>query len=179
MGRGGVAGRDVVVDVQLAARRVKEPEVEESKFLEDVLYGRSQDAQPVAHAAAEIDGGSFGEVLGRAGKLADAELEVEALRQHLIVKDEAVRILGERQLGQDLAGEGAKAGVVFRELGAEKEILKGGQQAVRYVLIVRHAAPERAAADDSRTEHDVVDTRSDHAGHRRDQERRVLVVGVN
>ncbi len=69
--------------------------------------------------------------------------------------------------------------MIFGELDAQEQIFKGGQQAVGYVFVEGHAATQGCASDNSGAEDYVVDSVGDHAGHGRDQERRVLVVGVD
>ena len=66
-------------------------------LLQRKLQRRTQHAEAVLHAAAEIDGRRLFEILGRARNLADAKSEVHALRQHLVVEDEVGRIFQQRQ----------------------------------------------------------------------------------
>ena len=143
------------------------------------LKAGEQHAKAVFHAAAEIDGGGLLEILRRAGNLADAEAEIHTLRQHLVVEDEVLRVLQQRQRGQHLAAEGAIAGVVFGELDAQEYVLEGGEEAVGNVFVERHATVQRPAADDARAQNDIIDIVGDHAGQRRDEQRRVLVIGVD
>ena len=84
----------------------------------------------------------------------------------------------QRQRLEHAARERAIAGVEFRQLRAEQQVLQRGQHAVRDVLVARHAAGERGVAEDARADHDVVDVRRDHRRHRGDQPRLVLVIGM-
>ncbi len=56
-----------------------------------------QDADSIFHAAPEVDGRSFFEVARRAGDLADSKAEHHTLGEHLIVEDEVVRVLEQRE----------------------------------------------------------------------------------
>src|SRR5208282_362806 len=122
----------------------------------------------------EIDGRSFFEILRRAGDFADTKAEMNALCQHLIVEHKVVGVLKQRQLGEDIAAKGAVAGVILRKLDSEKEVLEGGQQAIRDVLVKGHAAAEGVASDDARAEHHIVNAVRNHADHGGDEQRRVL-----
>lgn len=90
----GVCGtpRVVALASQPSAFVAKHPEVREARFLQRELHGGTQHSQPIRHAAAEVDGGSFGEILRRAGHLADAEAEVRTLGQHLIIEDKVIGV---------------------------------------------------------------------------------------
>src|SRR5690242_19984993 len=164
---------------QLAARGVEDAKTAHPYFLQSVLQRGGQHPQPVLHAAAEIDGGGFGEVLGGAGDFSDVEAEIDALRQHLVVEDKIVGVFQQRQLLQNPAAEGAIAGVVFGKLGAQKPVLHQGQAAVGNVLVNGHAAAQRAAAQNAGAQHHVIDSVGHHTGHGGYQQRRVLVIGVH
>src|SRR6266702_2695629 len=88
--------------------------------LQRKLQGRRQHAKTVLHTAAKVDGRGFFEILRGAGNFSNAEAEVHALSQHLIVEDEVVGVFEQRQVSQYLAAEGAVSGVVFGKLHAEK-----------------------------------------------------------
>ena len=151
----------------------------QARLLQGKLQRRCQHSQTILHAAAEVDGRRFFEIFGRARNFADAEAEVHALRQHLVVEDEVVGVFEQRQIQSGLAAEGAIAGVILRELDPQKQILKRGQKAVGDVFVERHAAAQRLPADDARSQHHVVNPIGHHAGHGRHQQRRVLIVGMH
>ncbi len=56
--------------------------------------------------------------------------------------------------------------------------MERGKHAVENILIDRHAALQGAASDNARTQHDVINIESHHAGHSCNQQRRVLIIGV-
>src|SRR5439155_11917644 len=89
-----------------------------------------------------------------------------------------VGVFQKRQRGEHFAAEGAIAGVVFGKLHAQEKIFKSGEQAVGNVFVNRHAAEQGAAADDARSQHNVIHIVGDHARHGGDEQRRVLVVGM-
>src|SRR5271166_2180946 len=151
----------------------------DSGALERKLKRGLQNFETVSNAAPEIYGGGFREIFCRAGNFADAEAEVHALGEHLVVENEIVAVFAQRQAGQHLAAEGAVAGVILREFDAQEQIFERGQQAVGDVLVKRHAPEQSGAADNAGPQHDVVNAVGDHAGHRGDQQRRVLIVGVD
>jgi hypothetical protein len=66
--------------------------VDDSGALERELKRGSDHPESVLDAAAEIDGRGFLEILGGAGKFADAKAEVNALGEHLVVENEIVAI---------------------------------------------------------------------------------------
>ena len=95
-------------------------QVHESESLACKLQRGSDDAKSIFHAAPEINRGRLFEVLGRTRHFADAETEVDALCQHLVVEDEVVGIFQQRQSDKDFAAEGAVAGVILGELYAQE-----------------------------------------------------------
>src|SRR5580700_2690483 len=120
--------------------------------LERKLQSSFEDPKAVLNAATKIDGRRFFKIFGRAGNLPNTEAEVDALRQHLVVENEIVAILPERQPGKHLAAESAVAGVILGQLDAEKQVLKSGEQAVRDVFVKRHASAQRGAANNAGAE---------------------------
>ena len=123
--------------------------------MEAKIHGSLQYAKTVDHASPEIDRRRLREILRRTADLAHAEAEPEDLGEHLVVEDEVVGVLEQRKRFQHLAREGPVAGVVLGELRAEQEVLERGQEAVRDVLVERHAALEGAGPQDARAEHHV------------------------
>ena len=99
----------------------------DSEFIRDESGGRGQYARAVLHAAAEVDGGRFFKVFGRAGDLADPEAEHHGLRDHLVVEDKIVGVLEQRQRQQQLPRERSEAGVVLQQLHDQKQVLEGRQ----------------------------------------------------
>src|SRR5208337_2138922 len=147
--------------------------------LEGELQSGCEHTEAILNAAAEIDGGGFLEILGGTGNFADAEAEIDALGEHLVVEDEIVAILPQRQAGEHVAAESAITGVILRQLDVQEQVLKSGEQAVGDVLVKRHASAQRSAAEDAGTENDVIHAVSDHARHGGYQQRRVLIIGMN
>jgi len=162
----------------VAAAFAEDAEAGNASALESELHGGFENAEAVGDAATEINGGSFLEILGGAGDFADAESEVNALGEHLVVENEVVAVFAQGKARQDFAAEGAVAGVVFGELDAEEEIFKRGEQAVGDVFVERHAAAKGGASDDAGAEDNIVNAVGDHAGHGGDEQGRVLVIGV-
>ena len=158
----------VVLRFEMAAFLAEDRELRYACSLQCELHCSFQHAQAVGHASAEVDAGGFFEIFRRAGDFADAEVEVDALGEHLVVEDEVVAVFAEREAGQDFAAEGSVTGVVFTQLHTQKHVRERGQQPVRNILVKRHAAAEGCASDDARAEDHVVDAVGDHAGHGRD-----------
>src|SRR5579863_9510751 len=152
--------------------------MDQSDSLQRELQRGAEHAESVGDAAAKIDRRSLFEILRRTGHFPDAKAEMHALCEHLIVEDKIVGILEQGQLHQDLAAESAIASVIFGELHPQKQILEGGQQTVGNVFVKWHAPEQRPSADDARTEYNIVNVIGHHAAHRRDQQRRVLIIGV-
>src|ERR1035437_6297676 len=125
--------------------------------LERELKRGTEYPQSVLHAAPEIDGGGVLEILGVAGNFADAEPEVNALGEHLVVKNEIVAIFPEGQAGQHLAAESAIAGVILRQRDPQEKVFKSGEQPVGNVLVKGHASAQGGAANDAGTENDVIE----------------------
>jgi len=101
------------------------------------------------------------------------------LHEHLVVEDEAIVVLLERQRLQESARERAEARMVLGELLPDEQILDEGQNSVRDILVERHAALERAPPQDSRAQRDVVEPARDAGAERRNEARRVLVIRVD
>src|SRR5208337_3267349 len=135
------------LEVKLLSLRAEARQVKQAPFAQRKLKTRQQHAKAVFHAAAKIDGRSLFEILGRTGHLPNAEAEIHALGQHLVVEDEVPRVFHEGQGGQHFAAERAVAGVVFGELGPQKQVLEGRQEAVGNVFVEWHAAVQRPTAN--------------------------------
>src|SRR5947207_4132832 len=90
------------------ARRAPQPQPRRAEFQRG-----AQDAEAVLHAAAEIDRRRLGEIARRARQFPDVEPEPDRLRQHLVVEDEIVAVLLQRQRLEQPPREGAIAGVVL------------------------------------------------------------------
>src|SRR6266851_7228347 len=164
---------------QLAARLGESRRVRQAQPRGAILKRRADDAQAVLHAASEIDRRRFGKVARGAADLADVEPEPDGLHEHLIIENEVVGILLERQRLEKAARKGAIAGVVLRQFVPEQQIFDSRQDAVGNVFPDRHPAGQRADAEDARAQHHVEMSAGDHPRHGRHQPRRVLVVGVD
>src|SRR6476659_8445752 len=121
-----------------------------------VLKADAQDAESVDDGTRKIDLARIVEIFGRARNLADPHAERMRLHEHLVVEYEVLRVGKQRQLGDDAARESAVAGVEFRELRADHQVLHGRECAIRHVLVERHAAVERGVAENPRADDDVV-----------------------
>ena len=84
--------------LEFAAFVAEAGQIDQTGPLQRELQGCDQHAESVFHAAAEVDGGSFCEILRGTGNFADAEAEVDALGEHLVVEDEVVGIFQQRQV---------------------------------------------------------------------------------
>src|SRR4051794_38236699 len=80
----------VVVRAEAVALLAEHAEAGHAHLLQPELQRCEKHAKPIRHAATEVDGGSLGKILGRAGNLADAKLEVGGLRQHFVAEHEIV-----------------------------------------------------------------------------------------
>src|SRR6185436_2235810 len=142
---------------QFTTLLVEDLVLRQAPFLQSKLHGRGEYSKTILHAASEIDRRCFSEVLGRTRDLSDAESEKCALREHLIVENKIVGVFKQGKLHQDLTAESSIAGVVFRNLDAQKQVFKGSQQAVENILVKRHPAAQCLPSNDSRPEHNIVD----------------------
>src|SRR5690348_13390698 len=139
----------IVVQVELSPGLLENPKMQEAEPLQKELERREKNAKSITNATTEVDGRSFFEIASWAGNLSDAKPKKQRLCQHFIIEDEIIGIFEQRQRQQDFAAERAIPGVVFRKLGAEQHVFKRGEQAIRYVLVQRHAAAKGAATEDS------------------------------
>ena len=144
-----------------------------------VLDGRLQHAHAVPDAPPQVYRRRVGLVTGRAGQLTDAGTRRQGLDEDLVVEDEVIRVALERDGGEQAAAERAQAGMVLGQLLAEHDVLGQGEEPVGDVLVAGHSAGDRALGKYARAEHKVVLAVGDHRGHRRDKQRRVLVVRVH
>jgi hypothetical protein len=55
----------------------------------------------------------------------------------------------ERQAGQQRAAESAQAGVIFRQLLLQEDVLDDGEEAVSDILVAGHAARDRVLSEDA------------------------------
>src|SRR5258707_15001292 len=112
-------GRQSTLVVRLGTRLESPPLFTEDRGVNDAgalereLKSGLQNLETVPNAAAEIDGRCFLEIFRRTGNLADAKAEVDALREHLVVKNEVIAIFPERQAGEAFPGEGTVPGVIL------------------------------------------------------------------
>src|ERR1035438_3830231 len=169
----------IILLSDLPAVWVKAPNAGDVQSVRNKTGSGAEDSKSILHAALEIDGRGFFKVLCRAGDLSNAKAEHDGLGDHLVVKDEVVGVLKDGKSLKQLSRECAKAGVVFRQLDAQKEILKGGEESVGDVLIERHSALEGATAENAGAEDHVVDAACDHACHGWNKGGRVLVVRMD
>src|SRR5277367_4091570 len=147
--------------------------------MSDETCGCGKHAKAILHAAPKVDGRGFLKVAGGAGDLADAEAKHDGLGDHLIIEDEVIGVFEQRESLEYIARKGAEAGVVFRELDSEEEVLEGRKKTVGDVFVARHATFESSAADDAGAKYDVVDSAGDHIGHGGDEGGIVLVVRMD
>src|SRR5581483_3244549 len=166
--------RSIDAGVAREERRRDEPELRQPEG----RRGREA-ADTVAEAPPEADRRRVGGVRRRTRDLADHVAEPHDLREHLAVEDEVVGVRVERKPLEHLAREGAVPRVVLRELRAEEKVLHERQHPVPHVPPPRHPALERASPEDPRAEDGRIETARDQPRHRRDELRRVLVVGVH
>src|ERR1700730_10979527 len=147
---GVVAG---MAGIQLAAFVAESPKMEQSDPLQGELKRGSEHAEAIHNAAAEVNGRCLFEVLRGTRDFSDAEAEMYALGEHLIVEDEVVGVFEQWQFRKDLAAEGTVSGVVLRQLDAEEKIFKCCEQPVGNIFIQRHTATQGSATDNSRSQH--------------------------
>ncbi len=125
----------------LPALRIEPREMQEAQFLHGKRDGSAENSNAILDASLKVDRRGLFKILCRAGNLADSKTEHDRLGNHLIVENEVVRILEERQRLKQFARECAEARVVFRKLDSEKDILERGEKAVGDVFIEGHSAP--------------------------------------
>src|SRR5258708_16956275 len=135
--------------LQAAALAVENPELSQPDFLQAELHRRQQYAQPILHAAPEINRRSFRKIFCWAGNFAHPEPEHHALRQHLIVKEKIVRVLQQRKIPEHRAAERPVSRVIFRQLHAQTSVFEKRQEAVSDVLPCPHAALRRRTSQNS------------------------------
>src|SRR3990170_8849685 len=94
----------------------------------------------------------LGKVPGGTTDLSDPESEHESLGQYLVIEHKVIRVFFQRKSLQDFPAKGPKPGVILGELGPLKKILERGEEAVRNVLVQRHASSARRAPENARPE---------------------------
>ena len=83
--------------------------------------------------------------------LSDAETEHHCLSDHLIVEDEIRLSFRERQCFKQFPRKSPETGVILREVHAQKQVLKRGEQAVGNILVEGHSALQGSGAQNSQT----------------------------
>ena len=146
--------------------------------MQEIADGDLQDAQPVDGAVLDVDGGGLLEIFRRAGDLGDLVALVADLGDNLVVEDEIIRQHVEVDAPQHLARIGPIAGMVFRQLVAHQQVLEEGEAAVGDILVDRHASFQRALTQNTGGEDHLINPVGDEVDHRLQEERRVLVVGM-
>src|SRR5579872_1473076 len=96
-GSADIVGR--IAGIEAASVRTEDSKIHDAEFLQSELQSCCEHAETVLHAAPEIDGRGIFKILGRARDFTDAEAEVNALCEHLVVEDEIIGILEQRELG--------------------------------------------------------------------------------
>jgi hypothetical protein len=92
---------DVVIGIlrfEFAALCAEALQMDHSHFLQGKLQRGSDYFKPIFHAAMKVNGGGLLKIFGGTGNFSDAETEVDALRQHLVIEDEVVGVFKQRQL---------------------------------------------------------------------------------
>jgi hypothetical protein len=115
-GAGGFGGSRVVggiAGLKFAAFIAEAGQVDQAGPLQRELHRSRQDAETIFHAAAEVDGGGFLEVLRGTRHFTDVKAEVDTLGEHLVIEDEVVGIFQQWKRGEYLSAEGAISGVVL------------------------------------------------------------------
>ena len=100
----------------------------------------AENAEPILHAALEVDRRSFLEVFRGTGYFTNPEAKHDGLRDHLVVEDEIVRILQQWKCFKKLSRKGPEAGVILGQLHAQKQVLKRSEKTVGNVFVTRHSA---------------------------------------
>src|SRR4029453_6994531 len=98
--------------------------------LERELESRTQDAEAVGDATSKVDRRRILKVFGRTGDFSDAKAEMNALREHLVIKNEVVGIFEQGQASENLFAECPIPRVVLGEFDFQEQIFKRGQEAV-------------------------------------------------
>jgi len=78
------------LQVNPAALRAEDLELGQASFLQGKLQARHQYTEAISRRPPKTDRRSLRKIFGGTGNLADAEAEVDALCEHLIVEDEIV-----------------------------------------------------------------------------------------
>ena len=138
-----------------------------------------EDREAVDARAPEVDLRGLVEVARHDRDLADAHVLPHARGDDLRVEDEVVREGLEVDALEIVARIGAQARVVLGEVEIERGVLDGGEEDVREVLPLRHAALERAPAEHAAAEHRVLVAARDRADEVGQDGRVVLVVRVH
>ena len=116
----------------------------ESDFLYGKLQRRRNHTQTIFHAAPEVDRRSLRKIFRWARHFANSKFEVRALSQHFIVEYKIVGIFEQRQRRQHITAKRTIAGVVFRQLDSQKQVLEsrseGGLRRI-YRKAFRRAKP--------------------------------------
>jgi len=146
--------------------------------MQAVAHGVKHHPPAVGHAPAKIDGGSLGEIAGRATHLPNFVTPGGNLQNDLVVEYKIVGVAVVVDATQDIRSKGPVAGVVFREFEPHQQILASGKHTVKNVFVEGHAALERAGAQDSGGKHHRIQARIDQVHHRRYEFGCILVVGV-
>jgi len=136
------------------------------------------DSDSVATRRNESNRGCLGEVPRRARHFPDAESAQDRFGQELVVEDEIVREPPPVDLFEYAPGVDAVARMELREFRAQAEVLEKRENAVRSVLVERHAAGQSAAAENAGAEYDVVSGVRDHRTHGPEQPRGILIIRV-
>lgn len=144
----------------------------------DQAEGVFDQTERVDHGLPITDARVLVEVAGRAGDFADLKPELNRLHQDLVVEQEVVGVLGQRQRTQHLRTVRAIAGVELAQVRAQHHVLKKSERPVGDITRPRHAALACVAAQHARTQDRLVHPGIEQVGHRRNQPRFVLVIGM-
>lgn len=151
-------------------------EIPQAPFLQAILDGRPKHAEAIFETAAEIDGGSIGEIFRGACHLRNFIAGIEDLCQHLVVKDKVVGVVVVVDITQHLSRKGPITRMILRKFLVHQDILEERQAAVEEILIEGHAAFARAHAQDARPQHNGIDAIDNDVAHRLYEFWSVLIV---
>src|SRR5579883_1676512 len=142
--------------------------MEHAPFPEPEFQAGREDPDSIDAGPPEIDRTRFWKISRRTRNFTDLQIQSDGLGKYLIIEDEIVRIGKEWHAHQRAPRKGTIAGVKLGYFAAQHQILERRQQPVRDVFVQGHATLPGRAPKNSRAQNNIINTGSDHRGHRRD-----------
>src|SRR5690348_13389826 len=123
--------------------------------MEQIITQKAKNCKPVDRALSERRRRGCRKIAGRNWNFYDSSVHIDDLSQNFLVEDKAVGIHFKVHGLEDLAAEGAVAGMVFGELKVKGAVFEHRKKSVGHEFPPGHSLRDRIGAEETRAQHHV------------------------